>query len=1144
MRKFCGNRSDSDDLSLLECLHSLHPDDLSTMLKPCQQMVWDATSNLIKDENVVSTLLPLCRNDMDKLNCKRDDGDYFKCLASRKDTIEDAHCLFMIQRIENVAFTDYKFLATFLKQCEADVRKLNCGTMDSQGISQIATIACLQTNILLVTENCKSEVFRLSELQSDNIKLDQTMYLDCAEDYSKYCSQFPAGSGRVFHCLARQNPQKLSNKCKTSLIRRQGLISQDYKVSKGLMRSCRDDIKKTHCRKQTSSDRTVRLAQILLCLENLIRNGTYVSSDCQAELVEHRRMLMEDYRLSPEIVDKCKKETVIFCREVETGGKTIHCLMKYAKETKKKDAFSPKCREAVNAGENWQVDPVLRTACAPVVDKLCSNFRSGHGSVMICLMDNIGAEAMTEDCETVLMQIQYFVARKFELDEELYRTCKDDAFSVCSANAKFDSESNIVFNSGVLSCLYRQFRSEYEDKRLNDACLANIQRVMKQRAVSVDLQPSIEEACLDNLATFCYKRVEKGEEMNCLQDHYNDLDEKCKDTIELFTELQSQHAELNPYINKHCTHIINTLCMDHKSDEGSIMDCLISQKNNQIVKLDQACRASIEHFQLISLQDYRFSYKFKVACKPYVIRYCNAYSSKFDVIRCLSEQIVNATINKIKSNIPRDCRQQLKAQLFQQRENINMSPVLKAACRDDIRTYCANVVNVNGEVLECLQSGNIELKPACHKEVFRIEKQEAYDNSVDYALLNMCAGPIEMFCSHVDKENVLECLRKHKDQKGFNKKCSAVLMHRILEQNSNSLLNPTLQENCHMDISKFCSHLPIPQGAKAKGVVISCLKKQFKMSKLTDKCEKEIASILREQALNLNLNPLIRTLCKNELQIICKIDEYDDNSGNLEECLKDALINKKIQTPECNVEVANMIEESQADIQVDPLLQQACALDLLQYCSEIAQGNGRHVNCLKLMMDKKKKLSTKCKNMLTKRFEMYKNAALIAPMPLENFEQLYHQVTSSPSRQYFFLITLEPIKYNPNDRRTPKMLYSKKQYNEKVKVDNWYMNIEFQPVDINPYNPKCFRLHNSHYNRLGNLDQKTLISEDHDCYRNVSPKTSHFEHNPHKFLINAYSYPYSCPNDQSKQSCPQNDADFTTTMQRSYSSPYPSKIRR
>lgn len=89
------------------------------------------------------------------------------------------------------------------------------------------------------------------------------------------------------------------------------------------------------------------------------------------------------------------------------------------------------------------------------------------------------------------------------------------------------------------------------------------------------------------------------------------------------------------------------------------------------------------------------------------------------------------------------------------------------------------------------------------------------------------------------------------------------------------------------------------------------------------------------------VDAFFRTLCKNELQIICKADEYDDNTGDLEECLKDALINKKIQTPECNVEVANMIEESQADIQVDPLLQQACALDLLQYCSEISQGNGR-----------------------------------------------------------------------------------------------------------------------------------------------------------------------------------------------------------
>jgi len=84
-----------------------------------------------------------------------------------------------------------------------------------------------------------------------------------------------------------------------------------------------------------------------------------------------------------------------------------------------------------------------------------------------------------------------------------------------------------------------------------------------------------------------------------------------------------------------------------------------------------------------------------------------------------------------------------------------------------------------------------------------------------------------------------------------------------------------------------------------------------------------------------------RTVCKNELVTICKYDGEDDDNGDAEECLKEALLGNQLQTPECKVEVANMIEETQADIQVDPLLQSACALDLLNFCSDITQGNGR-----------------------------------------------------------------------------------------------------------------------------------------------------------------------------------------------------------
>lgn len=168
-------------------------------------------------------------------------------------------------------------------------------------------------------------------------------------------------------------------------------------------------------------------------------------------------------------------------------------------------------------------------------------------------------------------------------------------------------------------------------------------------------------------------------------------------------------------------------------------------------------------------------------------------------------------------------------------------------------------------------------------------------------------------------------------------------MHRMIEQNSNYRLNPGLQKNCKLDIKKFCfNHIvDTKPGNDMNEPVIKCLKTAFKNSKLTDTCEKEMAEILHEQALDINLNPLLRAVCKDELETICRQDDEEANDGDAEECLKTALLEKRIPTPACQNEVAAMIQESQADIQVDPPLQKACALDLLNFCSDVPQGNGR-----------------------------------------------------------------------------------------------------------------------------------------------------------------------------------------------------------
>ncbi len=60
--------------------------------------------------------------------------------------------------------------------------------------------------------------------------------------------------------------------------------------------------------------------------------GQPVSPECVAELEEMRRALMEDYKISPEIVSECSEEINKHCGGgLQREGKTLHCLMDLAR---------------------------------------------------------------------------------------------------------------------------------------------------------------------------------------------------------------------------------------------------------------------------------------------------------------------------------------------------------------------------------------------------------------------------------------------------------------------------------------------------------------------------------------------------------------------------------------------------------------------------------------------------------------------------------------------------------------------------------------------------------------------------------------------------------------------------------------------
>jgi Golgi apparatus protein 1 len=88
----------------------------------------------------------------------------------------------------------------------------------------------------------------------------------------------------------------------------------------------------------------IRIAQSVMPIF-LLNQGGEINSECRKEMLEHRKNLMSDFKLSPGIVTECNDEIEKYCRGFERGGKTLHCLFRNSKKaTSKTDTdFKKSC---------------------------------------------------------------------------------------------------------------------------------------------------------------------------------------------------------------------------------------------------------------------------------------------------------------------------------------------------------------------------------------------------------------------------------------------------------------------------------------------------------------------------------------------------------------------------------------------------------------------------------------------------------------------------------------------------------------------------------------------------------------------------------------------------------------------------------
>ncbi|KAK7114849.1 Golgi apparatus protein 1-like [Littorina saxatilis] len=1048
VQKFCSKGVKDNNFSILDCLQSDERTN-NEVSETCQNFLWNYKQQLTKDDRFDTASNEVCAKELRKIRECRElpsgQGLIIPCLIEHSENITSRPCQNFLNKMASIIFADYRFIYHFAEKCQSDITKFECGRLhnenDDSPHTQGRTVECLAQHTNKLTEECKTQVLRVYELEADDYHMDRPLYYACHDDRENLCAEVKAGNGAVFQCLFDHlGTTDLSHNCREKLELRQRLMAEDVRVEHSFYSRCRMDIEKHSCLGGTTGHEDAKRANVLMCLESAHMDGQAVDASCVQEMIKVRQRLIEDYRINPDLMARCANEIENHCSGLEPGGKTLHCLMKLARDhSNQRSHISDECkgqlkrllREA-NVAEDYRLDKPLQLACGDVVSAVCSHIRPGNGAIISCLMDNLDEDDMTDECEERLLEIQYFVARDFRLDPDLYKSCKRDAKKLCHESGNWADPESMTPDQGpqVLACLRRHFfhpeQFDAETPQVSRVCVFAVKRVMRQRARSVDLNPIIEDACMVELGDLCSEKehTEKGGELECLQLHYDTLSSNCQSAIANFTEEESEDIHMDAILMKSCTPMIKKFCedeLDNEAEPDEVLECLIEHKNHG--EMRAKCAAGIEHHQLISLKDFRFNHKFKEACHKSVQKFCKGKITKYDVVSCLSEHVRNDTLLEKAHRVEVTCRKQLKAELLQRGENIKLDPELEKSCSDDVESYCKNVSPGNANVLECLKKNKQQLSKPCHKMLFKREKDEFA--IADYALVHSCKKMIRKHCDTSGSEpEILDCLKKAKDGEGFDDKCRRIVIQRQITQAKDYRLNPLLQKACQQDIPKFCTDVMVGErnDGMLEGKVINCLKKQFAVKRLSQACEHQVRQRVKAASLDIRQAPILMKECQSEIKRHCsdkmlfekgqgdvesmKIQELGE--GNVIECLKAKFREHKIDNPRCRLEIANLLAESHIDVNVDPVLHTACQQDLLSLCRNVDLGQGRHMSCLLSFLDEDPNAMTAhCRDLLKKRKEMWEYAAQVAPP--ESFGEIYDSIVTSPAKHYFLAVLFTVI---------------------------------------------------------------------------------------------------------------------------------------
>ncbi|KAI1904227.1 hypothetical protein AGOR_G00003500 [Albula goreensis] len=279
--------------------------------------------------------------------------------------------------------------------------------------SNLAVLECLEgrKEETDITDACSHLLWNYKYNLTTDPKFESVAVEVCKTTITeiKECAEEERGKGYLVSCLVDHRGNITEYQCHQYITKMTTIIFSDYRLIRGFMDKCRDDINALHCGSINAGEKDIHSqGEVISCLEKgLVK---------EAEKQDRRHMIKQD----------CKKAIM---------------------------------RVAELSSDDFHLDRFLYFCCREDRERFCENTQAGGGRVYKCLFNHKFEEAMSQKCRDALTTRQKLIAQDYKVSYSLAKACKMDLRKYrCNVDNNLPAPGRLV--SHTYCCVWSQLCTE------------------------------------------------------------------------------------------------------------------------------------------------------------------------------------------------------------------------------------------------------------------------------------------------------------------------------------------------------------------------------------------------------------------------------------------------------------------------------------------------------------------------------------------------------------------------------------------------------------------------------------------------------------------------------------------------------------